>query len=77
MSAHCSWISRKAERAHLNPQDVGAHESETLFVSFDWVKQPEDLARAARSQEKRRRAFRNGDIGTLGLEHAFCVLVKE
>ncbi|KMM36424.1 hypothetical protein [Guptibacillus hwajinpoensis] len=39
----------KRERARLNPQDVGAHESETLFVSFDWAKQPEDLARAAGS----------------------------
>ncbi|MDO6655667.1 hypothetical protein [Anaerobacillus sp. 1_MG-2023] len=73
MSAHCSW-TRKAKRARLNPQDVGAHEIETLFVSFDWVKQPEDLACAAR-HEKRRRAFRNGDIGALELEHAFCVLV--
>ncbi|MGE6206286.1 hypothetical protein [Guptibacillus hwajinpoensis] len=32
---------------------------------------------AAASHEKRRRAFRNGDIGTLELEHALCVLVKE
>ncbi|MGG1685612.1 hypothetical protein [Pseudalkalibacillus sp. NRS-1564] len=47
-----------------------------FFVSFEWAKQPEDLARVAR-HEKRRRAFRNGDIGTLELEHAFCVLVKE
>jgi hypothetical protein len=36
----------------------------------------EDLATAAR-HEKRRRAFRNGDIGTLELEHVLCVLVKE
>ncbi len=41
--------SSKAERACLNPQDVGAHETETLFVSFDWAKQPKDLARAAGS----------------------------
>ncbi|MGE6205014.1 hypothetical protein, partial [Guptibacillus hwajinpoensis] len=40
-----------------NPQDVGAHESETLFVSFDWAKQPEDLARAARSHEKQKQPF--------------------
>jgi hypothetical protein len=59
VSAHCSWNSRKAERARLNPQDVGTHESETLFVSFDWVKQPKDLARAAGSHEKRRRASLN------------------
>ena len=68
--------SRKAEKACLNPQDVGALETETLFVSFDWVKYPEDLASAAGS-EKRRRAVRNGDIGTLELEHALCVPVKE
>ncbi|MCA0170731.1 hypothetical protein [Bacillus sp. RAR_GA_16] len=41
--------SCKAERARLNPQGVGTHEIETLFVSFDWAKQPEDLARAAGS----------------------------
>ncbi|WP_283153063.1 hypothetical protein [Guptibacillus hwajinpoensis] len=66
----------KSESGRLNPQGVGTHENETLFVSIDWVKRPEDLPTAAR-HEKRRRAFRNGDIGTLELEHAFCVLVKE
>ena len=51
------YILRKAERARLNPQDVGGHESETLYVSFEWAKQPEDLARAT-SQEKRKPLFR-------------------
>ncbi|MCA0989223.1 hypothetical protein [Guptibacillus algicola] len=37
----------------------------------------EDLVTAAGHHEKRRRAFRNGDIGTLEIEHAFCVLLKE
>ncbi|MGA9290151.1 MAG: hypothetical protein WBV93_17610 [Anaerobacillus sp.] len=41
--------SGKAEVACLNLQDVGAHETETLFVSFSWAKQPEDLASAAGS----------------------------
>ncbi|MGA9287953.1 MAG: hypothetical protein WBV93_06330 [Anaerobacillus sp.] len=36
----------------------------------------ESLPTAAR-QEKRRRAFRNEDIGTLEPEHALCVLVQE
>ncbi|MCA0993255.1 hypothetical protein [Pseudalkalibacillus hwajinpoensis] len=69
-------FNRKAEWARLNPQDVGALSNETLFVSIERAKQPEDLAHAAR-HEKRRRAFRNGDIGVLELEHAFGVLVKE
>jgi len=47
---------RKAERARLNPQDVGALSNETLFVSVDRAKQPKVLARAAR-QEKRKRPF--------------------
>ncbi|WP_270182717.1 hypothetical protein [Alkalihalobacillus sp. CinArs1] len=39
---------RKAEVARLNPQDVGAREDETLSVSTEGAKRPEDLATAAR-----------------------------
>ncbi|WP_273852561.1 hypothetical protein [Guptibacillus spartinae] len=49
----------------------------TVFVFGLKGEAIEDLATAARSLEKRRRAVRNGDIGTLELEHVLCVLVKE
>ena len=49
----------------------------TLFVFRLKGEVTESLATAAGSIEKRRRAFRNGDIGTLELEHALCVPVKE
>ncbi|WP_273832463.1 hypothetical protein [Guptibacillus sedimenti] len=48
----------------------------TVFVFGLKGEAIERLGAAAR-HEKRRRALRNGDIGTLELEHAFCVLVKE
>ncbi|WP_347548247.1 hypothetical protein ABFG93_11880 [Pseudalkalibacillus hwajinpoensis] len=62
--------------ARLNPQAVGAHEDETLFVSTEGAKQTKDLATAAR-HEKRRRAFRNAAIGTRELEHVLCVSVLD
>ncbi|MGA9288256.1 MAG: hypothetical protein WBV93_07855 [Anaerobacillus sp.] len=49
----------------------------TLFVFRLKGEVTESLEAAARSHEKWRRAFRNGDIGTLEREHAFCVPVKE
>ncbi|MFK3959437.1 hypothetical protein, partial [Pseudalkalibacillus hwajinpoensis] len=57
------YILRKAERARLNPQDVGGHESETLYVSFEWVKQPEDLARAAGHRKAERARLNPQDVG--------------
>ncbi len=49
----------------------------TVFVFRLKGEVTEGLGAVAGSHEKRRRAFRNGDIGTLELEHAFCVPVKE
>ncbi|MDQ0484690.1 hypothetical protein [Guptibacillus hwajinpoensis] len=48
----------------------------TFFVFRSEGEAIEGLGSAAR-HEKRRRAFRNGDIGALEWEHVLCVPMKE
>ena len=70
-------LSTKSGSGRLDRKALEPFKMNTVFVFRLKGEVTEGLAAVAGSNEKRRRAVRNGDIGTLELEHAFCVLVKE
>ncbi|WP_179886182.1 hypothetical protein [Bacillus sp. es.036] len=49
--------------------------NETLFVSIKKAKQPEDLARAARTPKSESGRLDTAGTGGIQIEHALCVRV--